>query len=293
MGDWVMITALNRMEAGAFHALAGRPEKLSLDDYPWHIALCHASEENDDIVSSFKELQQSAPISVDRIEKKLAFHYPHAAATATPSKMTATSLKGREKDKEISEKAPEIKHPVRNWRTPSFVKGTISGKEYGNVVHAVMQYISYEYCDSIEGIRSEITKLTDRGFLTEQQAQSVDIEMILRFFETPVGQKLRSGVSYLREFKFSILDQGSHYHPELADEKILLQGVVDCAILEDDGITVLDFKTDYVTQESLPGAIDRYKAQVTAYADAMRRIYEKPVKKTYLYFFRTNSLIAL
>ena len=293
MGDWVMITALNRMEAGAFHALVGRPEKLSLDDYPWHIALCQASEENDDIVSSFKELQQSAPISVDRIEEKLVFHYPHAAATATPSKMTATSLKGREKDKEVSEKAPEIKHPVRNWRTPSFVKGTISGKEYGNLVHAVMQYISYQHCDSLEGILSEILKLTERGFLTEQQAQSVDLEMILCFFETPVGQKLRSGVPYLREFKFSILDQGSHYHPELVDEKILLQGVVDCAILEDDGITVLDFKTDYVTQESLPGAIDRYKAQVTAYADAMQRIYEKPVKKTYLYFFRANSLIEL
>ena len=42
--DWVLATALRRIEAGALHALAGRPEQLHTDDYPWHIELVEAEE---------------------------------------------------------------------------------------------------------------------------------------------------------------------------------------------------------------------------------------------------------
>ena len=79
----------------------------------------------------------------------------------------------------------------------------------------------------------------------------VDCKKIAAFFATDIGQKLRSGTSCLREFKFSILDDGNHYGDGLEDEQVLLQGVVDCALLEADGITVLDFKTDFVTEDTV------------------------------------------
>lgn len=293
MGDWILITALKRIEAGALHALAGRPGQTILDDFPWKISLCQASEEVTESMPSFRSCVAITPAVADCIQKRLAFQYPYAAATASPSKRTATSLKGREKDKEASERTQEPKNPTRIWRKPSFLENELTGKEYGNVIHAIMQYICYENCNSLAGIHSEISKLVDRGFLTEQQMQSVDFNMIMRFFKSPMGCKLRSGVSYLREFKFSILDQGSRYDHRLEGEQVLLQGVVDCAILEDDGITILDFKTDYVTDETIQFAIDRYKNQVAVYADALQRIYEMPVKKSYLYFFRNDYLAAL
>ena len=288
MGDWVMITAMNRMEAGTLHGLGGRPGKLSLYEYPWYISLCQAPEEVLESVSGFQDKQILSPEIAEKISSRLAFQYPHAAATISPSKRTATSLKGREKDKEASEKTQEALQSVRLWRRPSFIQSNLQGREYGNVIHAIMQYISYENCTSVDAIRSEAEKLRQRGFLTEQQLESVDFKMLMVFFDSPLGRKLQSGVPYLREFKFSILDQGSRYDPLLKEEQVLLQGVVDCAILEDDGITVLDFKTDYVTEQTLSTAINRYTAQVSAYADALQRIYEMPVKKRYLYFFRLN-----
>ena len=39
--------------------------------------------------------------------------------------------------------------------------------------------------------------------------------------------------------------------PKAEDGKILMQGVVDCAIIEDDGVTVLDFKSDYVKSKEI------------------------------------------
>ena len=76
-------------------------------------------------------------------------------------------------------------------------------------------------------------------------------------------------------------------------EQILLQGVVDCAILEDDGITVVDFKTDRVTEGTLPEKLRQYRPQVLAYAGALERIYGKPVKESCLYFFALDRLVSL
>jgi len=88
-----------------------------------------------------------------------------------------------------------------------------------------------------------------------------------------------------------LLDDAAKYYPDAKDEQILLQGVVDCAIIEDDGITVIDFKTDYVTEETVDQVADSYKMQVRTYASAMERIYQKPVKARLLYFFALNRFV--
>ena len=120
-----------------------------------------------------------------------------------------------------------------------------------------------------------------------------DKESILTFFQTPLGKKLQTHPKVLREFKFSVLDGAEKYYPDAAGEQILLQGVVDCALIDTDGITVLDFKTDRVTEETLPAVCASYKPQVQIYAAALSRIYQLPVKAVYLYFFKLNRFIEV
>ena len=106
----------------------------------------------------------------------------------------------------------------------------------------------------------------------------VNTRKLYRFFASPMGEKLRTG-EVVREFKFSILDDAAAYGDGLEGEKVLLQGVVDCALIEPDGITVIDFKTDYVTETTVDELTAHYAPQVLTYADAMARIYQMPVKK--------------
>ena len=68
---------------------------------------------------------------------------------------------------------------------------------------------------------------------------------------------------------------------------------MDCAILEDDGITVIDFKTDKVSEESLQQLLDRYRPQVQTYVQALERIYRKPVKASLLYFFGLGKFVTV
>ena len=129
--------------------------------------------------------------------------------------------------------------------------------------------------------------------MTEEQGDMINALKIAAFFATDLGKKLRSGAEVLREFKFSILDDGENYNPALAREKILLQGVVDCALIEPDGITVVDFKTDRITEETLQEKVRHYRPQILAYAQAMERIYEKKVKEAVLYFFDQDCFAAV
>ena len=59
--------------------------------------------------------------------------------------------------------------------------------------------------------------------------------------------------------------------------------------MEEDGITVIDFKTDRINAEGLAKKVEQYRPQVQAYAEALARIYEKPVKQSLLYFFHTGQ----
>ena len=292
-GDWVLLAAMQRTEAGELHALGGRPGETHLGDYPWHISVCEAPETGAD-GTALAEQEKSMPEGAEQqLREVLFFAYPHLPATQAPSKQTATGRKGRLKDEEAAENTREPKNTVRAWRRPSFVTRQTEGRTYGSALHAVMQYIRYECCTGTEAVEREVQRLVEEQFLKEEQAKLVNCGKIAAFFDTEIGKKLRSGVPHLREFKFSILDRGIHYGDGLEGEQVLLQGVVDCALLEPEGITVLDFKTDYVTEETLPGIAERYRPQVQTYAEALSRIYESPVKAQYLYFFRLDRFVKL
>ena len=230
---------------------------------------------------------------LETLHRQLAFRYPHKAATLAPSKQTATDRKGREKDAEAAEDTPPARLPARHWRQPSFRENRPEGTAYGTAIHLALQYIRYENCGSLLEVEQEIRRLVQRGFLTEEQGRMVDGQKIAHFFATELGKKLRSGTTYLREFKFSILDDGRFYGPGLEGEQVLLQGVVDCALIDEDGITVLDFKTDRVTEQTVSQAVDRYRPQVEAYAHALGRIFEKKVQRKLLYFFRLERFEEL
>ena len=77
------------------------------------------------------------------------------------------------------------------------------------------------------------------------------------------------------------------------DEKIRLQGIIDCFFEEEDGIVLLDYKTDYVEEEKIDEIIERYRAQLKYYKDALEKITEKRVKESYLYLFGIDREILV
>jgi len=294
MGDWVLISALRRAEGGCLFAGGARGDDLVFSDERWHIALVDNLQQTPVVLP---EAQADAPLEetdVSPLEKTLSFQYAHTGSTSMPSKQTATQLKGRFKDQEAAENAAIEKRHFFARRIPSFASGEhTSSVAFGNAVHSVMQHIDFKCCTSLEGIARELQRLTDEKWINAQAAESVDEMMLWRFFDSEIGKKLISAKQVLREFKFSILDDAKKYGDASDGDEILLQGVVDCAIIDESGITVLDFKTDRVTSDTLAQVTDSYRLQVKAYANALSRIFGKEIQASYLYFFRISQFISV
>ena len=288
-GTWVLLTALNHQEAGSIHIRTEVPLDTALGQFPWNIEFAHPEETAPAPAATWQNRLQLPENAETILKESLSFHYPHLAATLAPSKQTATGRKGRILDAEAAEDTQEPKPVERTWRSPTFLSAQKDGRAYGSAMHCAMQFIRYEACSDLSAVEQELRRMVAEGFLTREQGSMVNCSQIAAFFATPLGRKLQQGAPCLREFKFSILDDGIHYSPDLVGEQVLLQGVVDCALLESDGITVLDFKTDYVTEVTAPQAVARYRNQVKTYCDALTRIYRQPIKQSCLYFFRLEK----
>jgi ATP-dependent helicase/nuclease subunit A len=273
--------------------VGGNPETTRVALHPWKIVVTESPELGTKSAVATPVERPETQIDMPYLQQLLNFSYPYEAATRTPSKQTATQIKGRLKDREVTQHAEEPKPVSRSWRSIAFGKKATDGIGYGNAIHTVMQRIRYEACTSVSGIRAEIQRMLDAGFLTPEQIKLIHSEKFAAFFASDFGRKLINGGEVLREFKFSILEDAADYGENLTGERVLLQGVVDCALVEEDGISIVDFKTDHATQENLDQIRDRYAMQIETYASALSRIFAKPIKLKALYLFSIGEFLYL
>ena len=118
---------------------------------------------------------------------------------------------------------------------------------------------------------------------------------ILAFFRSELGRRLRASPRVEREFKFSLLVPAADYYPEAGPgEEVLLQGVVDCWFLEEDGTaTVVDFKTDRVGEDGVSRRAEDYRPQLEAYTRALSQAAGVRVSRRCLWFFSAGRAVTL
>jgi len=286
MGEWILMTAMTHTEAGELFAVGGYPEARRVPAYPWAIRFYRSSE----LVQPSDQRKQTAKES--RSVEYAPLRYPHEKAVAAPSKVTATQLKGRDLDEEISEdtRTAPLKLPIRKPRF-SYGKRPLTGAERGTAIHLAMQYIRYERCTDAAGVMRELDRLAEMRFLTAQQREAVPEDKLLQFFRSEIGKRVLSADKVVREYKFSVLQDGSLLDPELAGEKLLLQGVTDCCLIEHGELTILDFKSDHVLPGREAERAAYYRGQLDAYSAALSKVFGLPVRERILYFFSTDTAI--
>ena len=292
MAEWVLLPLLCRREAGKLRSWAGAEvaSYFPAKDSPWTVAL-HACTPYLRPLGG-RTAGQAAPareLAFDPLV--LGFQYPYAAAGRLQTKITATQLKGRPKDQEIAEGTWPTLLPVR-FERPRFLSGErpLSAAERGTATHALMQYIALDCTD----VSAEVTRLVAQRRLTEQQGLAVDTAAVERFLQSPLAEEMRNAKQLWREYRFSILVDGAAYLGESAQgEELLLQGVVDCFFETEQGLVVVDFKTDRVAGEDQRRRTEEYRPQVDAYSAALEQIFQERVCRRVLYYFFTGTEVDL
>ena len=293
-GDWLLLPLLATCEAGEIHRWAGmEPENLRSTEGGWAVHLW----ENPQTV-------EPAAIHVSDEHRRVAIGefaaldvpYAHSAACLLPTKVTATQMKGRELDAEIARGS----QPARTYRTaisqPRFLqeKQGLTAAERGTAMHLAMQYLSFDTAPTQDAVALRVKEMAEKRLLTPQQAEAVDCRKLQTFLCSPLADEIRRSPMVLREYRFALLVPATVYDPHAdAAEEMMLQGVVDCCFETEEGLVIVDFKTDRINPGEETQRAEVYRPQLEAYAHALERVLGKKVCRKVLYFFSTGATHAL
>ena len=234
--------------------------------------------------------EEASPVDFDALR---AWRYPHSGAETLPSKLTATELKSlAEPDAESTELLPRA---ARTFRRPDIALAArrLTAAERGTATHLALRYLELGALTTPEAAREAIDRLAAAGKLSAREAAAVDAAGLCRFALSPLGRRIAAAPRVLREFPFALLCPAERFFPGAEGEELLLQGVVDCCLIEPDGAVIVDYKTDRIAPEAAPERAKRYAAQLETYAWAVSRITGLAVKAKIVYFLQPGEAVEL
>ncbi|MBP1156342.1 MULTISPECIES: helicase-exonuclease AddAB subunit AddA [unclassified Paenibacillus] len=183
-------------------------------------------------------------------------------------------------------------------RRPRFMEQReLNAAERGTVFHSVMQHIPLDRQPSEEDVRETLAGMVSRELLTVEQQSLVDPAVIVSFFRSELGQRLLQAKRVHREVPFSFgLPAQDVYGAEqggMSEETVMLQGVIDCLIDEEDGLVLLDYKTDRLKGASPHRVAETYRMQLDLYARAVETVWKRPVIGKYIFLFDGAHVVQL
>ena len=240
------------------------------------------------------------------MEEQFGFHYPYEKSSTRRLKFTVTELKKRAyeiaMDYTLEEEAQEellYEEPEVTPLIPTFMQKEegLTGAPRGTAYHRIMELLAFEgpEPDSIETVTEWIDGMAASGKIEKEAAECVKAYDIFRFLETSSGKRMKKAAKSQKLWKeqpFVLGIDAKELYPEEEDgELILVQGIIDAYFEEEDGLVVLDYKTDRVRKaEEL---VEKYQEQLRYYAKALEQMTGKKVKEKIIYAFSLGKEIRI
>jgi len=291
VAKWMLLPILARTDAQPLRLGGECSRYISRSDWDIHLVAAELPGKGRNFHRTGQTGQEEERLELSLLD----WRYPWQSLSELPSKVTATQLKGRALDQEISEETQKP-YPIPDFRRPRFhqeEKG-LTAAQKGTVLHLVLEQIDLSLAADPEGVRQELDRLVAGKWLTETEAKTVNPRMVADFFASPLGREAAEAADLRREFKFSLfVPAGQVFSGAPEEEQVMLQGVIDCCFTTDEGLTVVDFKTDRVTRDTLAEHSHRYRSQLESYAWAAEQIFGRPVTRKVLWYFQLGEGFTL
>ena len=154
-------------------------------------------------------------------------------------------------------------------------KEELRGAARGTAYHRVLEKLDYSRAGSLEEVEKQIAQMKDGGKIDESTALSVRKNQIAWFTTSPLGRRMgraQEQGKLWKEQQFVLSIPASERNPQWnPEQQILLQGIIDAYFEEEDGLILVDYKTDYVEQGREQELIEKYRIQLIYYADVYKR----------------------
>lgn len=282
--DLVLMALMRHPAADELRKLSGVDVPIFLSEKDRFKLKVVVSDSESFMTESANEQKIAAkPVFFDEVCERLDYSDPRSVLSSVPAKRAASDGSERGINREYFASS-----------RPAFMSsGGLTPAQRGTATHKFMQFSNYAAARA--DIESELARLVDVGFLSEEEGKAVNVSAAKRFFMSSLAERIFASDNVMREKKFAALFPAKFFYPELmgeaAEEKIVVQGIADCVFVEDGKLVIVDYKTD--TGVDAEALLDRYSAQLGIYREALSQALGMPVKETLLYSFFMNSTVKV
>ncbi len=308
--DWLL--PVLKMEGGKYPVRFVSAAELVTEEVAKQVEAACSKEECQNMILSASGEGQAW------FDERFAFVYPYASEIGRPNKYSVSELKHRAMREKLIQEEDDVlplflKEEIVPY-VPAFARTMEEEQSFrnqgalrGTAMHRVME--CYHFAGE-QPAAEQIETQVMHGLLTEEMRALVKVSAVEKIVQSELGARMKSaeraGLLYrekpfvmgftkdeLEAFGFAAAGETKGASSDLT----LIQGIIDVFWQEEDGIVVLDYKTDRV--ESAAQLIDRYEAQLRLYGEALERIFageggvKLPVKERLLYSFRLGEVIPI
>ena len=216
---------------------------------------------------------------------------PDVALARRPAVLSVSALKQQATRME-TEDVPlslDLGFPLRE---PAFarVPPAEDGRIVGNAYHRFMQLADLRRLTSPEVVREQVARLAVDGRLTAGEAGLLSPDDVAWFVGTAEGRRVVAHAEACRRevpFIYALpVGEG--------DERMVLRGVIDLLLETDEGLVILDYKTDRPRdQADWQQRIAGYSVQLQLYAAAAREVFAREVSGAVLIFLREHRVVPV
>lgn len=270
----------------------------------------------DDVLEIVRDFNQDTYMVPDSLCGMNDF-YKYRDEYSVPAKLSVSELKKRsyKSIEDDSEQGAPVEHEMykdeETTYIPTFMREEgetdTGGSFYGTAFHRILEL--WEYSNENPGeadVENFAKEMLAKHRMEEEQVNAVKPADVAFFLNSDTGKRLyaaKQNGKLHREQPFVIgipkwevatdaTTATVHMTRQAEDEDIVLvQGIIDAFYEEEDGIVILDYKTDRVKrQEEL---VDKYRVQLEYYKKALGQITGKEIKEMIIYSSRLRKSIVL
>ena len=217
-----------------------------------------------------------------------------------PAKLSVTEIKRRLA--EVDENFVESIYPKKfiTMRRPNFIqKKSLSGAEFGTLMHSVMQHLNLQKKLDEKNIIAQIDSMIDKKIFEIEHGENLKSKAkdIAKFFMSNLGKKILSSEKVYRELPFNQYISaekvgGGKIFTQAIGEKIFIQGIIDVLFQDSTGNWILlDYKTD--RDNSDEHFIKEYREQIYLYVQAIETLLKIKISEKYLYLLSAGREIKI
>ena len=229
------------------------------------------------------------------ISAAFAYRYPHTADIGLHTKLSVSELKkqGQLIDDEESTFLPTI---------PAFLleesgkKDQGGGAFRGTAYHRALELLNFPGMKTISDVEMALDTFRREKYMDEVSLSLLDAGILWNFLSSPLGRRMSAaqakGLLY-KEQQFVIGIPAREMEVCSSDELVLIQGIIDAYMEEEDGLVLIDYKTDHVVRGRESLLTERYGIQLEYYKRALEQMTGKKVTEKIIYSLTLQVEIVL